>query len=248
MKKYRIRLIWLLLFSFCFSFPLFAESEPDSYRPISDPFGDPSDFEFAEGEKADKEFFHLGRFLMVGVDLGFNIFTGGLGSSIDPGFYVGGKLLYFFDKQLAFEATGHFSNHKDLVVINGSQSFEFDVSIIPITGGMRFYFDTNKAPRAIALANPYLAGGAGAYMRDRTLVAQTGVNVSGGDTSTTAFGLYAGAGVEFAIYRKTIYLGLDLRYHFVFFDDEDDTIGGTVEEGSRGGDLFTPTLTLTYNF
>ena len=48
----------------------FAESQGSDYKGISDPFGDPTAYEFAEDEKADKEFIHLGRCLMLGNDFG----------------------------------------------------------------------------------------------------------------------------------------------------------------------------------
>ena len=48
---------------------------------VSDPFGDPTNYEFQEDEKEDKEFFHLGRYVMFGVDLGAGIYTGGLGAT-----------------------------------------------------------------------------------------------------------------------------------------------------------------------
>src|SRR5207248_383221 len=107
---------------------------------------------------------------------------------------------------------GHFANSIDKVQPDSSRLIEFSTNLIPITGGFRYYFDTKDAPRAIAIANPYLAAGAGVYMRSQSVTQQFGLKASG-DSSTASFGIYPGAGVEFNIYRKHIYLGMDLRYH-----------------------------------
>lgn len=225
----------------------YAESQGSDYKGISDPFGDPANYEFAEDEKEDKEFFHLGRYIMLGVDIGVALFTGGLGRFIDPGFSVGGRLLYFFDRSIAFELAAHFSNHRDLVNPKAGQLLDVDVTVIPINAGFRYYFDTRNAPKAIAIANPYLAFGGGAYILNQNVVEQQGVSVQNG--SSTSFGGYAGAGVEFTVYRRHVYLGLDLRYHLVFFPNENaETLGGLVTEGDRAGDYFTTGVTLTYNF
>jgi hypothetical protein len=42
-------------------------------------------------------------------------------------------------------------------------------------------------------------------------------------------------------------LGVDARYHLVFFDDENSDLGFTGKV-SRDGDLFTSHLTITYSF
>ncbi|MFM8313066.1 MAG: hypothetical protein ACKOA8_02165, partial [Deltaproteobacteria bacterium] len=65
---------------------------------------------------------------------------------------------------------------------------------------------------------------------------------------TNSFGGYFGGGAEFNIYRKHIYLGVDIRYHLVFFPDEDDTYDDQVEPGTNSGDYFSTLLTLTFNF
>jgi len=225
-----------------------AESQEAPYPGITDPFGDPSSYEFAEDEKADKEFFHLGRFIMIGFDIGFGVFTGGLGRSADPGAYFGGRILYFFDKSIAFEAAVHFANHLDKEQPTPTTSLSIDTNLMPVTFGFRYYFDTKASPKAIALANPYLAAGGGAYIRSQTVIEQQGISATVDEASSGHFGAYFGGGVEFPIYRKHLFLGLDMRYHFVFFNDEDSDLGGNVTVGERGGDYFTPVMTLTYSF
>ncbi len=220
-----------------------AESQGNDYKGITDPFGDPSNYEFSEDEKEDKEFFHLGRYLMLGVDLGLGLYTGGLGKITTPGFLVGGKLLYFFDKSIAFEGAIHYTRQTKTLTI-GTVDNIIDTTLVPITAGFRYYFETKNAPKAIAVANPYLAAGGGVYMRSETVLAGT----DAAPASTNSFGGYLGGGAEFNIYRKHIYLGVDIRYHLVFFPDEDDTYDDQVEPGTNSGDYFSTLLTLTFNF
>ncbi len=226
-----------------------AESQSNDYRGITDPFGDPSSYEFADDEKEDKEFFHLGRYLMFGLDIGVGVFTGGLGSSVQPAPYIGGRLLYFFDRSLAFEASGHFANHLDQVraAKDPNSGADLETVVVPITGGMRYYFDTRGAPKAIAAANPYLAFGGGLYMRTIRELSKTGTITTPTGT-TNNFGGYGGAGVEFSIYRRHVYFGVDLRYHFIFWGDSDSTLGGKLQAGDRSGGYFTTAATISYNF
>lgn len=227
---------------------LWAESGTGDYPGVADPFADPSQYEFSEEEKEDKEFFHLGRFLMIGIDLGAAIFTGGLGASTSPGLLVGGHLVYFFDKAIAFEGRFSYSNHLDSPRGAGNTGADIDLNMLSAVGGFRYYFDTKSAPRAIAIANPYLAFGGGVYMRSPVVIDNSGGVNTASVIDDTAFGGYGGGGIEFLIYRQHIYLGLDLRYHMVFFPNENDTLGNLLQVGDRGGDYFTTSLTLTYNF
>jgi len=160
---------------------------------------------------------------------------------------LGARFVYFFDISLALEAAIHFSSHLDVVPVPGG-TVDIDTNMIPITLGMRYYFVTRNAPKPIAIANPYLGAGAGAYQRSQTILSQPpGVNTSQVGAGTNSFGVYFAGGIEFPIYGKNIYMGIDLRYHLIFFGDEDDTFG-VLPAGSRSGDLFTPTLTMTYSF
>lgn len=223
---------FIAFFTFFVSSPSRAESQGSDYKGIADPFGDPTAYEFAEDEKVDKEFFHLGRFLMLGLDFGLGNFTGGLGETNDAAFYAGAHLVYFFDKSLAFEARGAYIRHQDS--FDGALG-AIDNILIPITFGFRFYPDIKNAPKAIAVANPYLTLGGGLYMR------KTGDSL--GEVSSNNTGAYAGAGLEFLIYRRHIYLGADMRYHMVYFDDEAPT--NTVD---RSGNYFSTVISLTYNY
>jgi hypothetical protein len=243
-----LKTILLLLVVFS-SLHLRAESQNNDYKGITDPFGDPANYEFAEDEKEDKEFFHLGRFLMLGMDIGAGLFTGGLAGSIDPGLFFGGHLLYFLDRSLAFEASGHFSKHIDAIRPANGGYIDIDTLLVPITGGFRYYFDTRDAPKALAIANPYLAFGAGVYIRTQTITdIDPSIRISVPDSATTNFGLYGGAGMEFSIYRRHIYLGGDIRYHLIFFNDESETYNGLLQPGDRSGDYIQASMSITYNF
>lgn len=224
-----------------------AESQINDYPGVKDPFGDPSNYEFSEDEKDDKEFFHLGRYLMFGIDVGAGIFTGGLGKSAAPAVMFGARFLFFLDRSLAFEAAGHYAYHLDQVRSSGGGGVDYDVDLIPITFGFRYYFDTRGAPRAIAIANPYLAAGGGIYLRTLTPTeVSTGLTISADESSSV--GIYGGAGVEFPIYGQHVFMGADVRYHMIFFPDESSTLNNLVPAGERSGDYLSTVITLTYNF
>lgn len=242
----------LVLATFLLIPPLaWAESQENEYKGITDPFGDPANYEFAEDEKEDKEFFHLGRYLMFGFDVGAGIFTMGLGRNTDAAFYGGARLIYFFDKHIGFEVAAHYARHLGQIS-NGSSIAELDVQLIPLTGAFRYYFETKESPRALAIANPYVVMGAGSYYRSQRPTSDPGSIISGGSEGTN-FGLQAGGGLEFSIYRRHVYLGIDFRYHAVFFEDEDGIVDSntgqlTISGDDRSGDYITSALTLTYNF
>ena len=238
--------ILISLLTLSLSAPLHAESQGSDYKGVTDPFGDPTTYEFADEEKEDKDWFHLGRFMMLGVDAGLGIFTGGLGRTNSPGFYMGGHLIYFFDRSIAMEIAGHYVTDTDTLTFTSGGSLSIATSLIPITLAMRYYFDIRNAPKAIALANPYLLLGAGLYIRNQTVIQASSVSAQGG--STTSFGALGGAGAEFDIYHKRIYMGVDLRYNFIFFSDANDTLSGRVAQGDRSGGYFTSVLSMTYNF
>jgi hypothetical protein len=244
---FNVLLVALVFGAFTSSRPAFAESQQNDYKGITDPFGDPATYEFAEDEKEDKEFFHLGRFLMFGLDVGAGIYTGGLGSSNSPGLLIGAHLIYFFDRAIALEAAGHYSFDVDSVRYPTGGSTDIDTGLIPLNLGFRYYFDTQNAPKAIAVANPYLSLGGGIYLRSQK-VTFSDVPFDTSTTTTGNFGAYAGAGVQFLIYRRHIYLGIDLRYHLVFFNDESSTFSNRLSSGARGGDFFTSAASITYSF
>lgn len=207
-----------------------AESQGGDYKGITDPFGDPTAYEFSEDEKNDKEFFHLGRFFMLALDFGLGSFTSNLGENSESAFYSGAHFVYFFDKSLAFEGRGAYLKH---LMTDGSET-----SILPINFGFRFYPDIKNAPRPIALANPYLAAGGGLYIKTD--------DVNTGTQSTKNMGAYFGGGLEFLIYRRHIYLGADLRYHLVYFDNEN--LNSNADPNAGSGNYFTTVFSIVYSF
>lgn len=236
------------VFFLLFTSKVIAESQSNDYKGISDPFGDPANYEFAEDEKEDKEFFHLGKFIMLGMDVGTGVFTGGLGTSNDAALNFGGRLLYFFDRTLAMEIAVHTARHTDTIRPRTGGQAIISTSLLPITVAFRYSFDIKESPRAIAVSNPYLVFGPGLYFRGYTLSSSslTGVTVS--EDTTSNFGLLAGAGIEFELYSKRVYAGLDARFHIVFFGDENDTLSGRLAQGDRAGDYVTIHATISYNF
>jgi hypothetical protein len=87
--------ILLFFFLLVFATGVHGESQGGDYKGVTDPFGDPTAYEFSEDEKNDKEFFHLGRFFMLGLDFGLGSFTGGLGENSESAFYWGAHCIFF---------------------------------------------------------------------------------------------------------------------------------------------------------
>ncbi len=221
-----------------------AESQKD-YKGITDPFGDPNNYEFSADEQEDKEFFHLGRFIMLGFDAGVGIFTGGLGATTDPALAIGGRFLYFMDRSLAIEAAFHYSNALNAYSANTTTFLYIQTEMLPLTLGMRYYFPVSDAPRALALANPYIAIGLGDYLRTETVLQRQAATYTPPSGTTSNFGFYLATGIEFPVYMRHVYMGLDLRYAFTFFVDRNSM---AFTPGDRNGNYFIPSLTLTYNF
>ena len=243
----RAGVLFLMLAAF-FPRSAHAESQGSDYKGITDPFGDPANYEFAEDEKEDKEFFHLGRYIMLGLDAGVGAFTGGLGQTNSTGFYLGFHVIYFFDRSIALEASAHFASHLDVVKPQSGGQVSLDTKLIPLNLGFRYYFDTREAPKAIAVANPYLAFGAGDYLRSQDVSPDSTIAFTESGATTSNFGAYGGFGMEFPIYRKHLYVGIDARYHLIFFSDANDTFGSRLNVGDRAGNYVTANMTFTYNW
>lgn len=219
---------------------------------VSDPFGDPDEVEAEQPapERHDKKtrVFHLTRSVMLGADVGAGVFTGGLGQTNATGAYFGARLVYFFDDHLALEFAVHYAHDVDTISPPNTTNYtQIDTQVIPITVGLRYsIFDGKASKRAIVRCNPYLIGGPGVYLRQQSQIQHSGIDFTPG--SPTSFGVFAGGGVEFAVYDRSLFLGVDLRYHLVFWSDADDTMGNLLKAGARSGGYFTPVATLTYSF
>lgn len=242
--KYSIVVLSFALGTFCIQ----GLAEEEDYRGIQDPFADPFTdnqviLEQPNSETADPASpSGTDRQFLLGLDIGAGIFTGGLQVSTAPSVMFGARLTYFFTPQVAIELSAGTGSFLDQILTT-NEVIDVDTKIIPITLGLRYYIG-NPSDKTIQAVNPYIGIGGGNYIRQQRVLTST--TIQGGDNSQT--GAWGSLGLELPISKRKIFLGLDLRYHLIFFIDEDDDLNGLVAVGDRAGDLFVPSVTFSYNF
>ena len=241
----------LFIIIFIFFYPLSLEAfeinqetqevENDSY----DPFIDYSEFNQSRDEEEDLNFFLHGRFLTLGFILGPRVFTQTLGEISTPNISFGALLTYFFNLNFALQIS----------FVTGSNSFSFfsleNTGIqgsFALTGfglDLKYYFDPQNFIREIAYFNPYLIFG---YAQVKRTMRVSGVQAF---SKQDADQINLGAGIEIPIISKKMFLGIQLSYHFVNFQDENIEV--IVKKTERTGiyfkgDLFSLFLILGVNF
>jgi outer membrane protein W len=216
-------------------------------RAETDPFQDDHDFYDVSDEKSDEAFFHLDRFFQVEVMGGIGLFTGGLGATHAVGGAVGFNFNYFLDNAFAVETGMWFSfqdNEVDGTLGTGTTITEVSTTYLFVPNiGIRYYFNTAPLSRTLAKFNPYLGVGIDWVIRRQTFHSST-IGRANTAKSESNFGFNGGLGVAALVYGRSLYLGMDMRFHYLFFEGEaDDTTGF-----SRAGDYFTILATLTYDY
>lgn len=198
-----------------------------------DPFSDYNEFEQDADEEADINFFKNGRYLTLGLQLGYRGFTGGgFAQAYTPSAVYGVQFSYFFDIQIAgslgFSMGDHnvqFQSFTDAALTNVSNTYTGTVNIQTIDVNVKYYFNTENVTKGLADLNPYLIVGAGSYKRTYNLSNQLSV------PPDNVIGFKAGLGLEIPLLRHRAYLGFQGSYHYVQFPDENKHF---IEEGSNG--------------
>ena len=200
---------------------------------------------------------YFGRFFQSNFLLGTGLFTGELGRANSAGFNIGLRFVFYFDKLWGGElGVGYFSHKSFYTEENtGTPNFSLDLDtvMIPINLGLRYAFDRDNLPRGISLMNPYLALAGEIVFRaegvkgtpnipnDTTLKAKYN---QGAVVNSLGTGFNLGGGFEFDVYKNKLFLGLDVRYHFLFWQDADTLFGQT---GRTGGYLSALGM-VSYNY
>lgn len=211
-----------------------------------DPFADYSEFDEAQEEEADINFFRHGRFVTLGFIGGMRSFTQGLGQLYTPAPSFGLFLSYFFDLRFAMQFSFNTSTHNFHVqsassgqVANGSvgmTSFGLD---------FKYYINTQNVTKGLAKFNPYFIGG---FARvDRT----TSIDGVAGFGKEGAMGFDLGAGIELPMLRNKMFFGVQGMYQLVNFQDKNTEI--VFENHDRtgkypNGDTYTILGILGVNF
>lgn len=204
----------------------------------------------------------FGRFFQNSFRVGTNILTGGLGQAYAAGILLDFKFIFFFDKIWAGEIGAGWAQHSGIYNSTNTKvsniSIRQKMALVPIQIGIRYGFDQELLPRGFAVMNPYLSANAEVIFRSEAVLGTpntTGVASTNGSALAAKFvqgaintsrgvGVNFGGGMEFDVYRKKLYMGLDLRYHLLFWSDADVLIGKL----ERRGNAVSILGALTYNY
>lgn len=206
-----------------------------------DPFSDYNEFEQDADEEADINFFKNGRYLTLGLQLGYRGFIGGgFAEAYTPSAVYGVQFSYFFDMQIAgslgFSMGDHnvqFQSFNDANRTSLKQTYTGSVNIQTIDLNVKYYFNTENVTRGLADLNPYMIIGAGQYKRTYSLSGIPDVSPD------NVIGFKGGLGLEVPIMRRRAYFGFQGTYHYVQFPDENKHL---IDDGSTYGSPVKPYL------
>lgn len=211
-----------------------------------DPFADYSEFDEAQDEEADINFFRNGRFVTIGFTGGLRGFTGGMGDIYSSSTAFGLYLSYFFDLRFAMQFSFLTSDHRfDLTSKTSHKKGTGNIGITSFGLDLKYYLNTQNVTKGLAKFNPYLIGGFARVDRTTSLTGVQGFGKEG------AMGFDLGAGIELPMLRNKMYFGAQGMYQIVNFSNENTEI--EFDLGDRtgkypNGDSFTVLGILGVNF
>lgn len=225
-----------------------------------DPFSDYNEVEQNAEEEADINFFKNGRFLTLGLMIGYRGFTDGFSQGYTPAASWGFQFSYFFDLQLAtslsYSISDHsvdFKSYNDANFTSVSEQYTGTVNIQSFDLNVKYYFNTEIVTRGLADLNPYILFGVGQFVRTYNIAQALTL------TPDRPVGFKLASGIEIPLMRHRSYLGLQATYHYVQFPDENND---RIEETKAGepnpvlspvrprlnGDIYELTTTIGVNF
>ncbi len=248
MKTKIIVSLMLLVFATAAQAQSWNEQGYDDYRSFS-----------ASPDEMDEEVYEtFGRFFMSSITLGTGIFTGSHAITHSSGFLGGMRFIYFVDRLWATELGGAYASHTATYNSENSTkdkvNLELDSAVIPLSFGLRFGFNHEALPRGFSSMNPYVVAAAEAMFRSETVKgkpildalnqAQKDRYGEGAVFNSTGYGFAFGGGIEFDVYKNRMFLGVDLRYHQVFWPDSTEVFGTL----GRSGNYMTILATGSYSY
>jgi hypothetical protein len=232
-KAARLCLMAAAVWAFCTSgraaagdFSVLGPTQPEKTYKLAqfdaddtyDPFADYSEFDEAQDEEADINFFHNGRFVTLGFIGGMRGFTSGLGTMYRPATSFGLFLSYFFDLRFALQFSFNTSSHGFHIGAPNHVDANGDIGISSFSLDIKYYINTQNVTKGLAKFNPYIIAGFGRV--DRTTNIQ---NVEGfGKEGAMAFDL--GAGIELPMMRNKMFFGAQGLYQMVNFQDKNTEV------------------------
>lgn len=210
-----------------------------------DPFADYSEFEEAQDEEADINFFRNGRFVTLGFVGGMRGFTGGLGELYKPTPAFGLFLSYFFDLRFALQFSFATSDHTFHVKSQNGVDANGNIGLTAFCLDVKYFINTQNVTKGLAKLNPYIIAG---FARvDRTARIE---NIQG-FAKEGAMGFDVGVGIELPMMRNRMFFGVQGMYQLVNFKDENTEIV-FVDDQRTGkypnGDIYTALGIIGVNF
>jgi len=194
-----------------------------------DNYADYSDFQ--EGQDAEEagaeSFYHMGRMLGVGVDIGVAGFTQGYSQMNSPAMRLGIRATYFFSLSFAMEASFHYQKHPFYIPdpdssING---WEGTNKLLTSAAAVRYFLDTRSWSDFISWVNPnfylgleYITITTDAYYGPSAPPVQY-ENQQSYTINEGIWALAVGGGLEIKLSGMT-YLGLMGKYHYATYPEE----------------------------
>jgi hypothetical protein len=242
----------VILISLCHSH---AKAQTSDVDEAFDPFSDYNEFEQDADEEADINFFKNGRYLTLGLQVGYRGFTGGFAEAYTPALTYGVQFSYFFDMQIAGSLGFSMSDHNvrfNSLNSNGTVKLPYSgtVNMQTIDINVKYYFNTDNVTRGLADLNPYIIIGGGQYKRTYQISNQLAPDPD------NVVGFKAGAGIEIPMLRRRAYFGLQATYHYVQFPDENkheiadpnDSTATNPVSPDLNGDMYDITTIIGVNF
>jgi hypothetical protein len=192
-----------------------GEGSPQPDADYQNPFSDYVPFEDEYDIDEDERFMYFGRFFAVGLGSGMHVFSGNIGKLYNTALPVlDFRLLYFFDFRLAGQVGMNSANH----AFTAEPSGYVEVNLFRLNLDLKYYLDTKSYGAALTTMNPYLIAGYSQVYR--TQVFQTANSVQKDNNSALSGGL----GFEFALKPRKSSIGVEGRYHQIFFKDRYDQL------------------------
>jgi hypothetical protein len=175
------------------------------------PWTEYGEFNEEEEEVADTRFFQFGRFFGASIGAGVGGALGNRGLLWQGGFpSVDLKIHYWFDFNLAMDLG---FNQASFFYERLTLSERVDIRTNFFGASVKYYIPTQDLSSAIGFAGPYFLIGVASYTKDEVS------SLNQGTTSDSQFGFNAGAGLEFVLSHRKVYLSLEGRAHSVPYLD-----------------------------
>lgn len=183
-----------------------------------DPFADYSEFDEAQEEEADINFFRNGRFVTLGFIGGMRGYTGGLSNMYRTSPSFGLFLSYFFDLRFALQFSFNTSDHAFHVASKSGNAANGNIGITQFGLDIKYYVNTQNVTKGLAKFNPYFIGGFARVDRTTSIENVQGFGKEG------AMGFDIGAGIELPMMRNKMFFGAQAMYQLINFSDENTEV------------------------